>query len=331
MKGIKTLAVLVCIAAITIAATDASAYLHPRLGRFMQRDPKGYVDGMSLYEYVNSRPTRYVDPQGTWKRSANRYDFSYRNGHKKHQWCAQAGDSLQTLAAKAEYGGNAENWRCLWPMEGTKDHGYTKGRVQPGDMYDASNLTQRGWGPMVHINMDTDDKEYARVRGAAFKATTGTAVYDVIKKSSKQGASPISDFEFNGHCDDWPGMTAGGPLEGRDDFWPKRYPPNYPIPTFARAQKRQGPHRCWFRRNARGRALLCGGLSFGKAFAASFLRRGASIKTTGTGVETGSSRPWFCETRFYFKFPGTNKPITWYESFDDYLKSPHWVETKGAL
>ncbi len=25
---------------------------HPRLGRFMQRDPLGYVDGMGLFEYV---------------------------------------------------------------------------------------------------------------------------------------------------------------------------------------------------------------------------------------------------------------------------------------
>ena len=65
MKGIKTLAVLACIAAITIAATDASAYLHPRLGRFLQRDPLGYVDGMSLYEYVGSRPVTHSDRQGT--------------------------------------------------------------------------------------------------------------------------------------------------------------------------------------------------------------------------------------------------------------------------
>jgi len=39
MKGIKTLAVLVGLAAITVAANDASAYYHPRLGRFLSRDP----------------------------------------------------------------------------------------------------------------------------------------------------------------------------------------------------------------------------------------------------------------------------------------------------
>ncbi len=38
---------------------------HPRLGRFVQRDPLGYVDGMGLYEYIGSNPTLGVDPAGT--------------------------------------------------------------------------------------------------------------------------------------------------------------------------------------------------------------------------------------------------------------------------
>jgi len=33
-------------------------------GRWQQRDPLGYIDGMSLYQYVKSGPTRYVDPMG---------------------------------------------------------------------------------------------------------------------------------------------------------------------------------------------------------------------------------------------------------------------------
>jgi RHS repeat-associated protein len=39
--------------------------LHPTLGRFIQRDPLGYVDGMGLYEYVRSSPSVLNDPQGT--------------------------------------------------------------------------------------------------------------------------------------------------------------------------------------------------------------------------------------------------------------------------
>jgi len=36
----------------------------PGLGRWLQRDPAGYVDGASLYEYVRSMPTQSVDPTG---------------------------------------------------------------------------------------------------------------------------------------------------------------------------------------------------------------------------------------------------------------------------
>ncbi len=38
----------------------------PWLGRWVRRDPLGYVDGMSLYEYVGSMPTFYLDPCGLW-------------------------------------------------------------------------------------------------------------------------------------------------------------------------------------------------------------------------------------------------------------------------
>ncbi len=38
--------------------------LEPHLGRWMRRDPLGYVDGMGLYEYVLSSPTSSTDAPG---------------------------------------------------------------------------------------------------------------------------------------------------------------------------------------------------------------------------------------------------------------------------
>jgi RHS repeat-associated protein len=37
---------------------------HPALGRWVQRDPAEYVDGMGLYEYVGSSPIAGTDPTG---------------------------------------------------------------------------------------------------------------------------------------------------------------------------------------------------------------------------------------------------------------------------
>jgi len=39
-------------------------FYHPTLGRWLTRDPLGYVDGMSLYEYVSSSPVAFSDPRG---------------------------------------------------------------------------------------------------------------------------------------------------------------------------------------------------------------------------------------------------------------------------
>jgi len=43
---------------------NRARYLHPVLGRFTSRDPLGYVDGMSLYEYVRGNPVVLKDGSG---------------------------------------------------------------------------------------------------------------------------------------------------------------------------------------------------------------------------------------------------------------------------
>ena len=40
-------------------------YLDPKAGRFVQRDPKGYVDGMNLFSFAGNNPWSRVDPLGT--------------------------------------------------------------------------------------------------------------------------------------------------------------------------------------------------------------------------------------------------------------------------
>jgi RHS repeat-associated protein len=44
-------------------------HYHPTLGRWMQRDPKGYVDGMSLYLYCGACPLSRLDAMGLEEKS----------------------------------------------------------------------------------------------------------------------------------------------------------------------------------------------------------------------------------------------------------------------
>jgi|GEM_PF-3244127 len=39
-------------------------FYSPESGRFLQRDPLGYMDSMSLYGYANQNPINYIDPSG---------------------------------------------------------------------------------------------------------------------------------------------------------------------------------------------------------------------------------------------------------------------------
>ena len=49
----------------TVLTDQASALYDPGVGRFCSRDPIGYVGGqLSLLNYVDSRPTFFVDPLG---------------------------------------------------------------------------------------------------------------------------------------------------------------------------------------------------------------------------------------------------------------------------
>jgi RHS repeat-associated protein len=45
----------------------------PTLGRWLERDPAGYVDGLSLYEYVRGGPIAAVDPSGLSTATGDRW------------------------------------------------------------------------------------------------------------------------------------------------------------------------------------------------------------------------------------------------------------------
>ena len=49
----------------------------PELGRWIQADPLGYIDGANTYQYETSSPVRYVDRNGLYIKVANPKDRQY--------------------------------------------------------------------------------------------------------------------------------------------------------------------------------------------------------------------------------------------------------------
>ncbi|MEM9753203.1 MAG: hypothetical protein AAF916_07430 [Planctomycetota bacterium] len=61
---------------LLLLAPAASAMMHPQMGRFLQRDPLGYVDGMNTYEKTRSHPS-LLDPTGLLSYT---FDMEYFSG-----------------------------------------------------------------------------------------------------------------------------------------------------------------------------------------------------------------------------------------------------------
>jgi RHS repeat-associated protein len=67
----------------------------PTLGRFMQIDPLGYMQGASSYLYVGNNPLLYVDPFGLckdkpwWEKLGEGYYYGTGFGQSAAEWYAQ--------------------------------------------------------------------------------------------------------------------------------------------------------------------------------------------------------------------------------------------------
>jgi len=46
-------------------------YYHPQIGRFTQKDPLGFIDGINRYAYALNSPTNFIDPSGLVSQGSN--------------------------------------------------------------------------------------------------------------------------------------------------------------------------------------------------------------------------------------------------------------------
>jgi len=71
-----SLAALVLFALVAILVPFAEArYYHPTLGRFINRDPNEYVDGLNLYNYTGNNPIILTDAAGGCSGAPPQVDF----------------------------------------------------------------------------------------------------------------------------------------------------------------------------------------------------------------------------------------------------------------
>ena len=77
----------------------------PRLERWLQREPLGYIDGMSLYPHVRSNPILYVDPTGLQAQNNSKHGqakLMFELGGGEYQDVVDGKNSSDELVAMTE-------------------------------------------------------------------------------------------------------------------------------------------------------------------------------------------------------------------------------------
>ena len=88
----------------------------PSLGRWMQQDPAGYVDGGNLYQYVGSSPQEWVDPLGLqrwyqgWGRTFGMAVDYYEGGEQVRAAAAEGAKGGASIAANTFSYGYSDQW-----------------------------------------------------------------------------------------------------------------------------------------------------------------------------------------------------------------------------
>lgn len=127
----------------------------PTLGRWMQTDPIGYVDGLNLQEFVSSNPTNLLDPfglQATTNRVLEPTGTGTWDGGEdvEFEW------SIRPMNA-------AEMERMGFGKD--NDAVFTSIRVTKGKTCDCENLRWISWGEVEGENIRGIDRYPAGAQG----------------------------------------------------------------------------------------------------------------------------------------------------------------------
>ena len=195
-------------------------HLNPLDGRWISRDPIEEEGGWNLFAFAGNSPFLRVDALGLWKKEAGSETI----------WSAEKNDTLESLAVNE--GRNKGDYVCIWPTEGTKDHGYPK-KIKPCDKYDVSNLRLPEQENSVEL-LVADDlfDSYKDIFPGIRKDIEGKNVAKFLQKISQEGKKPITSFILAGH--------GGRSSKDGNAFTINSLSRLEKKPSFSRAQQKKG-------------------------------------------------------------------------------------------
>lgn len=221
-------------------------------------------------------------------------------------------DRLWNLAKSIT--GHGSDWPCIWikNMKSPKswEDNYER-YIQLGDEFDVSNLKLKT-GPAATFTYHGRDDGLQALTTLYGGANPVDLELD-IGNLANNGETPIKNLTIAGH-------SGGDSVWGDTGNFSATLNSEEPAPSGIGAHSKQGPHRCWFTRNATVRIVGCSSETVARPFAGSFLRRGASA--------LGANR-WLCgwhqtspvSSRFV---SAEGPPCTW-------PPTATWLTTAAAL
>ena len=282
-------------------------HLNPHDGRWISRDPIKEEGGWNLFAFAGNSPFLLVDALGLWKKEAGSETI----------WSAEKNDTLESLAVNE--GRNKGDYVCIWPTEGTRDHGYPR-KIKPCDKYDVSNLRLPEQENSVEL-LVADDlfDSYKDIFPGIRKDIEGKNVAKFLQKISQEGKKPITSFILAGH--------GGRSSKDGNAFTINSLSRLEKKPSFSRAQQKKGPVRCWFSVVATVMFSGCSSSSFAKQFAREFMRKGTTV--AGTNQPIGTFVHPVEGPQIVYGY--SNDPKTQDLKEDDYYSSKVWEIFNGNL
>lgn len=291
-------------------------YYNPADGRWINRDPIAEDGGWNLYVFLSNSPFLKYDSLGMWSKVEGKEDT----------WCAEKNDKTLSSLATQKYHAHEKDAACIWPVGNTQGDGYPNG-IQPGDIYDASNLSDSLPANKHYYTLSRAFLEDGSVYNVSYTFADGASLPSILKRISGEGATPITELLINGHGGPTIYGIQGTFALGETTFLLSDLMKLDTKATFARAKSKKGPLRCWFSRNATVRFSACKTRNTAYRFSQNILRnKGLSWGTRHTiavhrGIFGG----------FYLRHLDDHLKVLGETANGAGIHSATWIAFKGAL